>query len=191
MLYIAVLWLMIILLTVLLKKQLKIKFNSFICIVMTILVVLFAANINQCIVAALEGCKLWYKAILPTTFPFLIICNMLIAYDGIGLYSKFLGPIICKPLALSKNCSFPIAASILCGYPLGAKYCADLYTMGYIEKEEYIRLLNIASNVGPLFLIGSVASALLNNIALGYILLAGSYISCIIIGIITKKKENF
>ncbi len=70
MLYIAVLWLMIILLTVLLKKQLKIKFNSFICIVMTILVVLFAANINQCIVAALEGCKLWYKAILPTTFLF-------------------------------------------------------------------------------------------------------------------------
>ena len=191
MLYIAVLWLMIILLTVLLKKQLKIKFNSFICIVMTILVVLFAANINQCIVAALEGCKLWYKAILPTTFPFLIICNMLISYDGIGLYSKFLGPIICKPLALSKNCSFPIAASILCGYPLGAKYCADLYTMGYIEKEEYIRLLNIASNVGPLFLIGSVASALLNNIALGYILLAGSYISCIIIGIITKKKRTF
>lgn len=190
MLYIAILWLFIILLALLLKKQLNIKLNSFICILMTILIVIFAANINTCIVAALDGCKLWYKAILPTTFPFLIICNLLISYDGINLYSKFLGPIVCRPLSLSKNCSFPIAASVLCGYPIGAKYCADLYTMGYIEKEEYIRLLNIASNVGPLFLIGSVASALLNNIALGYILLAGSYLSCIFIGIITKKKRT-
>lgn len=191
MLYIAVIWLIIILLALLLKKQLQIKFNSFICIVMTILIVLFVININQCIVSALDGCKLWYKAILPTTFPFLIICNLLISYNGINLYSKILGPIICKPLSLSKNCSFPIAASILCGYPLGAKYCADLYSMKYIEKDEYIRLLNIASNVGPLFLIGAVASSLLNNITLGYILIAGSYLSCIIIGIITKKKRTF
>ncbi|WP_294402163.1 sporulation integral membrane protein YlbJ [uncultured Clostridium sp.] len=190
MLYIAVLWLFIILLALLLKKQLDIKLNSIVCIIMTILIVLFAANINQCITAALDGCKLWYKAILPTTFPFLIICNLLISYDGISLYSRFLGPIVCQPLSLSKNCSFPIAASILCGYPLGAKYCAYIYTMGYIEKDEYIRLLNIASNVGPLFLIGSVASALLNNIAFGYILLAGSYISCLFMGFITKKKRT-
>ncbi|WP_294156421.1 sporulation integral membrane protein YlbJ [uncultured Clostridium sp.] len=190
MLYIAVLWLFIILLTLLLKKQIDIKVNSIVCIIITILIVLFVANINQCITAALDGCKLWYKAILPTTFPFLIICNLLISYDGISLYSRFLGPIVCRPLSLSKNCSFPIAASVLCGYPLGGKYCADIYTMGYIEKDEYIRLLNIASNVGPLFLIGSVASALLNNIAFGYILLAGSYISCLFMGFITKKKRT-
>ena len=190
MLYIAVLWLFIILLALLLKKQLDIKVNSIVCIIMTIAIVLFAANINTCITAALDGCKLWYRAILPTTFPFLIICSMLIYYDGINLYSRFLGPLVCRPLSLSKNCSFPIVASILCGYPLGAKYCADIYTMGYIKKDEYIRLLNIASNVGPLFLIGSVASALLNNIALGYILLAGSYTSCLLIGFITKKKRT-
>ncbi|WP_294392197.1 sporulation integral membrane protein YlbJ [uncultured Clostridium sp.] len=190
MLYISVLWLFIILLTLLLKKQIDIKVNSIVCIIITILIVLFVANINQCITAALDGCKLWYKAILPTTFPFLIICNLLISYDGISLYSRFLGPIVCRPLSLSKNCSFPIAASVLCGYPLGGKYCADIYNMGYIEKDEYIRLLNIASNVGPLFLIGSVASALLNNIAFGYILLAGSYISCLFMGFITKKKRT-
>ena len=185
-----ILWSILIFLALLLKKQLNLKLNSFICIIMTIFIVLFAANINSCINAALEGCKLWYKAILPTTFPFLIICNMLIYYDGIQLYSRFLGPLICKPLSLSKVCSFPIAASILCGYPIGAKYCADIYNMGYIEKEEYVRLLNIASNVSPLFLIGSVASALLNNSAVGYILLAASYISCIFIGILTQKKET-
>lgn len=190
MLFLAILWFIIILLVLILRKQLNIKLNSLVCIFMTILIFLFVMNIDKSIVAALDGCRLWYKAILPTTFPFLIICNLLISYDGISLYSKFLGPVICRPLSLSRNCSFPIAASILCGYPIGAKYSADLYNMGYIEKNEYIRLLNIASNVGPLFLIGSVASALLNNITFGYILLAGSYISCIFIGLITKKKRT-
>lgn len=164
------------------------KKNIFICILISILILIFITNINICIKAAIDGCNLWYKSILPTTFPFVVICNLLIYYDGINLYSKFLGPLICKPLGLSKNCSFPIAASILCGYPLGAKYCVDLYSMDYIKKAEYERLLNIASNTGPIFLIGSVAGTILGNISLGYILLVGNYLSIIVIGFISKKR---
>lgn len=190
MIYIIILWFLIISLIIILIKALNIKKNTIICIFISIFIILFILNITQCISAAIEGCKLWYKSILPTTFPFIVICNLLIYHDGISLYSKFLGPLICKPLGLSKNCSFPIVASILCGYPLGAKYCVDLYSMEYIEKEEYDRLLNIASNVGPLFLIGSVAGTLLKNISLSYILLITNYLSIIFIGFITKKKRT-
>lgn len=190
MIYIIILWFLIISLIFILIKQLNIKKNTIICIFISVLIVLFVLNINQCIVAAIDGCKLWYNSILPTTFPFVVICNLLIYYDGINLYSKFLGPLICKPLGLSRNCSFPIVASILCGYPLGAKYCVDLYKMEYIDRNEYERLLNIASNVGPLFLIGSVAGTLLGNVSLGYILLLGSNLSIIIMGFLTKKKRN-
>ena len=190
MIYVIILWFLIISLIIILIKQLNIKKNIIICILISILIILFILNINQCISAAIDGCKLWYKSILPTTFPFIVICNLLIYYDGINLYSKFLGPLLCKPLGLSRNCSFPIVASILCGYPLGAKYCVDLYSMEYIKKDEYERLLNIASNVGPLFLIGSVAGTLLGNVSLGYILLVGNYLSIIFIGFITKKKRN-
>ncbi|EHI98453.1 sporulation integral membrane protein YlbJ [Clostridium sp. DL-VIII] len=190
MIYVAILWFLIISLIIVLIKLLNIKKNIIICILISILIVLLAININECISAAIDGCKLWYKSILPTTFPFVVICNLLIYYDGINLYSKFLGPLICKPLGLSRNCSFPIVTSILCGYPLGAKYCVDLYSMEYIDKEEYERLLNIASNVGPLFLIGSVAGTLLGNISLGYILLLANYLSPLFIGFITKKKRN-
>lgn len=188
--YTTILWLFIIILTIIFIKLLDIKINILICIAISILIVLFAANINISIEAAIEGSKLWYKAILPTTFPFIVICNLLIYYDGINLYSKILGPLICKPLNLSENCSFPIVASLLCGYPLGAKYCVDLYNMNYLDKDEFVRLLNIASNVGPIFLIGSVATALLNNIYLGYILLFSNYLSIIFIGVITKKKRG-
>lgn len=190
MIYIVILWFLIISLIIFLIKLLNIKKNIIICIFISVFIILFILNINQCISAAIDGCTLWYKSILPTTFPFIVICNLLIYYDGISLYSRFLGPLICRPLGLSKNCSFPIVASILCGYPLGAKYCVDLYSMDYIEKEEYERLLNIASNVGPLFLIGSVAGTLLENISLGYILLIGNYLSVLFIGFITKKKRT-
>lgn len=190
MIYVIILWFLIISLTILLIKQLNIKKNIIICVFISILIVLFISNINQCISAAIEGSALWYKSILPTAFPFIVICNLLMYYDGISLYSKFLGPLICKPLGLSKNCSFPIVASVLCGYPLGAKYCVDLYSMEYIKKDEYERLLNIASNAGPIFLIGSVAGTLLGNISLGYILLISNYVSIICIGLITKKRRN-
>ena len=113
MIYVIILWFLIISLIIILIKQLNIKKNIIICILISIFIILFTLNINQCISAAIDGCKLWYKSILPTTFPFIVICNLLIYYDGINLYSKFLGPLLCKPLGLSKNCSFPIVASIL------------------------------------------------------------------------------
>lgn len=187
--YIFILWLLIILLIILLIKQLNINKNFILCMFFSIFIVLFVINIQKCTSAAIAGCKLWYRAVIPVTFPFLVICNLLISYDGISLYSKILGPLICKPLGLSKNCSFPIVASFLCGYPLGAKYSTDLWSLGYINDSDCQRLLNIASNAGPLFLIGSVGSALLGNPKLGYLLLIGNYLSSILIGIITKKNR--
>ncbi len=188
--YVYILWLFIFLLTFILYKLINIEKKFIICIFISIFIFLFTSNINLCINAALKGSELWYKSILPTTFPFVVICNLLIYYDGINLYSKFLGPLICRPLGLSSACSFPIAASILCGYPLGAKYCSDIYNLKYINKNEYLRLLNIASNAGPIFLLGSVGATMLHNTLYGYILLASNYVSVIFIGLLTKKNRT-
>ena len=187
---IILLWLLIILLIHTLFKLINIKKNYLICFLISILIVLFFTNLNLSMKAAIDGCNLWFKAMVPTLFPFLVICNLLISYEGISLYSKILGPILCKPLGLSKVCSFPLTASFLCGYPLGAKYCTDIYDLGYIEKKEYFRLLNIASNCVPLFLIGSVGAAMLGNAKFGYILLVGNYLSLILIGLITRRKNT-
>ena len=190
MFFITMLWLFIIILIIILLKLLNIKKNYLICFFITLIIVLFFINMETSISAALEGASLVVKAILPTIFPFTVICNILIGFDGISLYSKIMGPLFCKPLGLSKNCSFPIAASFLSGYPLGAKYSSDLYNMGYIDKTEYQRLLNIASNAGPVFLIGSIGTAMLLNPIYGYILLIANYLSIIIVGFLTKKKKS-
>ena len=190
MISIYILWLFIFLLVAILLKLLNIKKNYIMCFFITIFIIIFVINLKSSIDAAINGAKLVVNAILPTIFPFSVICNLLICYDGITLYSKILGPLICKPLGLSKNSSFPIVASFICRYPLGAKYSSDIYNLGYIHKDEYERLLNIASNAGPIFILGSVAVAMLNNIKYGYILLIANYLSSLIIGLITKRSSK-
>lgn len=185
-------WLLIFILIFVLIKLLNINKNYFVSFLITFSIILFVLNLQDCINAALVGLNLVIKTILPTIFPFSFICNLLICYDGISLYSKIFGPLICKPLKLSKNSSFPIAASLICGYPLGCKYCCDLYNLGYIDKDEFTRLLNIASNASPMFLIGSVGATMFGNPKLGFILLIGNYLSPLVIGILTipKGKKN-
>lgn len=187
---ISILWLLIIILSIILIKLLKLSKNQIITIFITLFIILFIINLNTCMQSTFTGLNLFIKAILPTIFPFSVICNLIIHYDGISFYSNILGPIICKPLKLSNCSSFPIVASLLCGYPLGCKYCCDLYELGCISKEEYLRLLNIASNASPIFLIGSVGAAMLGNIKYGFILLLGNYLAPLIIGFFTKKNTH-
>ncbi|MGL5245203.1 MAG: sporulation integral membrane protein YlbJ, partial [Sarcina sp.] len=186
----SILFLFIIILSALLIKLLKLKRNNLICTLLTLTIIYFIINPKACINASLQGAILFAKSILPTMFPFMVICNMIIALDGFKMYSKILGPIICKPLKLSYNCCFALVASFLCGYPLGAKYSTDLYRNKLISHNEFSRLLNIASNIGPLFLIGAVGTSMLENTSLGYLLLLPCYASTIIIAIITLKKEK-
>ncbi|MCR6515360.1 sporulation integral membrane protein YlbJ [Clostridium sp. LY3-2] len=172
-----------------LLKNIKINKNIIFCIFITILIIIFSLNIENSLEACIEGIKLCFKSIIPTIFTFSVICNLLILYDGIEIYSRILGPIICRPLGLSKACAFPIAASMLCGYPLGAKYSTDLYSLGHINFKEYNRLLKIASNAGPIFIIGAIGASLLNNISYGYFLLISNYFSLFLIGLFTRPKN--
>lgn len=160
------------------------------CILITMFIFVFVYNLENCIDAALIGVSLVVKTIVPTIFPFSVICNLLISYDGVGLYSKILGPVLCKPLKLSKSSSFPIVASFLSGYPLGCKYCCDLYSLGYIDRNEFERLLNIASNASPMFIIGSIGATMLGDVKLGFILLIANYLSPIIVGILTINRSK-
>lgn len=183
-----ILCLLILISTFILLKLFNIKKNYIISIFITLFIFLFVYNLDSNMASAVYGLKLVLIAIMPTIFPFSAVCNLLICYDGIELYSKLLGPLICKPLKLSKACSFPIAASFICGYPLGAKYATDIYNLGYIDKIEYERLLNIAANAGPIFILGSIALSILGDIKYGYILLIANYLSIILIGLFTRSK---
>lgn len=146
-------------------------------------------NPKQCINFTITGTKLFFYSVFPSLFPFLVIINLILVFGGIEIYSKLLGTILCKPLGLPKQCSVVILASVFCGYPLGAKYSCELYERNLIDKYTFQRLLNIASNGSPLFIIGTVGTAMLQNSNFGYILIAANILSCITMGIILPRKN--
>ncbi|MGL5067086.1 MAG: sporulation integral membrane protein YlbJ [Sarcina sp.] len=179
-----------ILLFILLFKILKPRTNTFISILLSILILYFLLKPELIISSSISGGKIFLTSIFPAMFPFMVICNLLLYIDGVSLYSKLLGPLLCKPLSLSKSCSFPLVTSYLSGYPLGAKYSEKLYSNKEINFNEFSRIINIASNIGPLFLIASVGTTMLSNTNLGYLLLIPTYLSTLIMGLITKKTST-
>lgn len=148
----------------------------------SILIIYIIFNPELCLKSALDGSKLFIKSVFVSLFPFLVLINIMISYDAVNIYSKCFGNILCKPLRLPQNCSLVLIVSILCGYPLGAKYACDLYKKNLIDFKTCERLISIASNPSPLFVIGSVGTYMLNNHSLGFILLLSCYLSCFIIG---------
>lgn len=145
---------------------------------------------HVCIQYTISGAKLFFNAVFPSLFPFLVVINIIIGYDGIHIYSKLLGNIFCRPLKLTKECNFALLISLLCGYPLGARYACDLYEKNIIDLNTCERLLNIASNSSPLFIIGSVGASMMSSAKIGYILLLSNILSCLFMGFILPSKSS-
>lgn len=174
----------------LLRKSSK---NLLFTTIFSVLIIYIILNPKSCIAFTISGAKLFFYSVFPSLFPFLVIVNLIFAFGGIEIYSKILGKILCTPLRLPRECSVVILASLFCGYPLGSRYSCELYERKVINKVTLERLLNIATNGSPLFIIGTVGTAMLNSTFLGYILLISNALSCIIIGLIlpTKKTVNY
>lgn len=178
----------IILIFLLFKKITPIKsLNIAITTICSIIVVFIILSPEICLKFSINGAKLFFFNVFPYVFPFMILSNLIIYYGGVEIYSKFLG-ILCRPQKLPKNTAIVLAISALCGYPLGAKYSCDLYEEGVIDFNTFERIINIASNAGPLFIVGSVGTSMLGNKNCGYILLASCYLSCILMGILIPYK---
>ena len=178
-----------ILMFILLKNN---RINYIATFLLTLITIYFILNPNLIIDSCINGAKLFFNNLFPTLFPFLVITELLILYGGVSIYSKALGPLICKPLRLPSQCSLTLAVNLLCGYPLGAKYSCHLYEEKLINKNTFKRLLNIASSASPLFIIGAVSTSMVKLPRVGVYLLIANYVSSFImayIGPLTKEPS--
>lgn len=164
--------------------------NLIFTLIFSALIIYIILNPKSCIEFTLNGAKLFFNSVFPSLFPFLVIVNLIFAFGGMEIYAKFFGKILCAPLGLPKECSVVLLASIFCGYPLGARYAGKLYEKNIIDKTTLQRLLNIATNGSPLFIIGTVGTAMLHSSFLGYILLISNLISCFAMGFILPRRKN-
>lgn len=183
-------YILLIIILILLSFLLKSR-NLFITIICSIFIIQIILAPKICIDGAINGAVLFFYKVFPSLFSFLIVANIIISCDGISIYARLFGKALCHPLKLPKSCSFTLIISMLCGYPLGAKYACDLYENKSINHYTLQRLLNIASNSSPLFMLGSVGISMFKSSSIGYIFLMSNLISCMIMGIILPCTQNY
>lgn len=134
------------------------------------LLLLLALRPQRYAAACAEGIALWAKVVLPALLPFLVLTAW-IARSGmiVGLGRK-LSPLL-------RRCGLPAASagafllSIVSGYPVGSRVVADLQRRGEIGRAEAERLSILCSTSGPMFILGSVGSAMFGGGKAGAMLL--------------------
>lgn len=102
---------------------------------------------------ASTGLLLWFNIVLPTLFPFILICNLLIHTKTVDFILHLTRPLFCRFFGVSSYGSFAVLSGFLCGYPMGAKVTADLYLQGAISRKEADYLLSFCNNTSPMFIL--------------------------------------
>lgn len=109
---------------------------------------------NAVITGASEGLVLWYRHVLPTLLPFMILTQIMMQTDSLSLLSRLTGPALRYFPGVSGYGGFAVIAGFLCGYPMGAKVTADLLQKKHISVSEASFLLSFCNNMSPMFILG-------------------------------------
>lgn len=100
---------------------------------------------------AFNGFALWYSKMVPALLPFMIISGLLIHLNLAHRFTGILHPLFHKLYHCSPYISYGIFMGFLCGFPMGAKVVADLYTSDKISYDEAEFLLCFTNNIGPVY----------------------------------------
>lgn len=134
------------------------------------LLLLLALRPQRYAAACAEGIALWAKVVLPALFPFLVLTAWIARSSMIVGLGRKLSPLL-------RRCGLPAASagafllSIVSGYPVGSRVVADLQRRGEIGRADAERLSILCSTSGPMFILGSVGSAMFGGGKAGAMLL--------------------
>ncbi len=126
-----------------------------------------------------DGITVWAYNVLPALFPFTVLTTLTLKIQPEHKFS------VTKKL-FGVSCDDIWAASILCGYPIGAKAIAD----SNADAQTATRISSFCSTAGPVFLIATVGAKLLRNGTATAILLISQILSAILNGMFFRSKKD-
>ena len=134
------------------KSLITFFFSCFSCVFLILL--LFYSK--ECISLASNGLLIWYRNMIPTLFPFMVLSGFMIR-TGLSLkIGQLLQPILGLFFHLPSLMLYAIFMGFLCGFPMGAKIVADMLEKEQITPKEGAYLLTFCNNIGPLYMLGYV-----------------------------------
>jgi hypothetical protein len=135
---------------------------------------------------ASEGLQLCIRVLIPTIFPFLVICGMVTASmpDSMSIFRP-----VGRLLRMPKGAEDLFILGLFSGYPVGAATVFQAYRHNQITKRDAQRLIAFCSNAGPSFIFG-IGASLFPHIGYCFILWFVQILSAAIIGIMTAGKPE-
>ena len=126
-----------------------------------------------------DGLTVWAYNVLPALFPFAVLSTLTfkIAPKSKRSFTKALFGISCDHVFLM---------SLLCGYPIGAKAISD----SNADAPTATRACSFCSTAGPIFIIATVGTKLLQNTVATVIVIVAHIFSAILNGLLYRKKEH-
>ncbi|MBC8543768.1 nucleoside recognition domain-containing protein [Bianquea renquensis] len=135
---------------------------------------------------AREGLLLWFNTVFPAQFPFFVCISLLIELDVLPIFQRIFEPFMRRVFGLPGEASFVWLSGCISGYPVGAKAAMELWNKGELTKGQFQHLLCFCNNSGPLFILGTIGVGLLQNVTVGYVLLAAHILSSLVNGILFR-----
>lgn len=138
---------------------------------------------------AKSGLLLWFNTLLPTLFPFVLMSELL--KPAASKCAPLCSGLCRRLLRVHPAGSYSILIGFLCGYPMGAKAVCDLKSQDLLTANEAQLLVAVCNNPSPMYMMGYI---ILGCLALpGQLpqLLAITYLSPMIFGILHVRLHKW
>lgn len=151
---------------------------------MALMLALYAKETSK---AARDAIYLCLDVVIPSLFPFFVLSRLTVPFLKNFTCPGFLRRLVQALIGLPYYILPTIALGYLSGYPTGAKLARDMLDEGLLDSNQASRVIAVANNCSPLFIIGTVGAGLFKSIRIGFILLAVHWVSGLLAALILNR----
>jgi sporulation integral membrane protein YlbJ len=137
-----------------------------------------------------RGMKICFETLVPSLFPFMVISELLVRSGACEPISRIMKRPMAAFFGVSGECASALFLGIICGFPVGAKAAASLYSQGNITRGECEHLLTFCNFPSAPFMIFAVGEGMFGNRKIGIFLYCTVLISGLLCGILMRSKER-
>ncbi len=150
----------------------------------TLLLLLRAEDAGNTATGALKLCA---SVIIPSLFPYMVISALIVSTGAAQLLGKPLSPLCERLFRLPGEAAGAMLLGALCGFPIGAQAACRLYDEGQLTKSQTERLIAVANNTGPAFVIEVVGAHFWKSRGLGLTVYLAQILSALLIGAVYAR----
>ncbi len=145
-----------------------------------------AMNAKTCQAAVVDSVEFCLRAIIPSIFPFMVLSDFLASAfsggKGRNVFTEVLG--------ISPYMSSAFITGNLCGFPIGVRMAARIFSEGKIEKDELEASIALFNNPSCAYVISAVGVCMYDSIYDGVGLYICILSATFIVGIFFREKRD-